>query len=183
MVMDLTVQWPDSNWQATAGLGGVEPLECTDKKRVRVLLPGKQVQEVKVREERLKRREISLKHSFNLKHLLHLNGSLTECDAFKESLELASQLDTMQQKRQELARKRKELIDDQERLVKLIPKVDSRQATQWKNDLVKTETEIRELQRTLMPELEATIHRMENDLQESFHKITLNWRADTGKSK
>ena len=178
MIMEPSFRWQNSHVKVSAAIGQVEEFATPQGRRLRLNLPANKVQEVTLVEHHVICRDIRLDAVMDFYNVIQQNTSLMESRAFRESVNLMSRLEEIRQERQRAENQLSELLKDQERLMKLIPCVDGPQATNWKNDLVKIENEVRQFKRKTLLELSEKLKCAEDDLKRSFRRIKCDWQAN-----
>jgi hypothetical protein len=168
----------DSKLEIAASCDEFGTVDIPNGQRIRVSLESKGQLQVKVTEVRLERQEFALNAYWLAQNVIDLKNPVSHDPAIQQCVDLNQKLDTLQNDLKVQINAAKVLDEEQKRLMKLIPNGHLEQANEWRTDLATAENELRDLKKTVIPQLKQQIQDTEYRLNQSLSRLQFQWASD-----
>jgi hypothetical protein len=167
--------WSDSEIKAMASAGDCHLADITNGKRLRVSLEAKGDLRVTVTEVLIVKTTFELTSRWLQTDIVETTNPLSPPNEVLECVEIQKQIDGWQRQLTEKVLETKTIEEEQKRLMKLIPNAHQDQGNEWRSDLAKSERELRDLQRIVIPKLNSDMHDARKRLKESLLRLRFSW--------
>jgi len=166
---------PGSQMKISVSEGEHEGADIPGGRRIRATLGANAGLIVGVVEELVKAQQFSLDASWLLANFVWLNAPATRSQEIEGCIKLQGQIGAIRSEIGEKQEAAKAIVEQQNRLMGLIPLGHDEQANGWRTDLATAEQELRAIQRAAIPELKARLKKAEAALREALDGLRYEW--------
>lgn len=158
--------------------GQYSTVDTTQGQRISLKLPADGTLTVTVTESLVSSQQWDVYADWLLRSIIEVKHPLSRNKSISKVIELQEKVEAIQNEIEEAEESVKTETGEQERLLKLIPSVHADQANQYKNDLHESETNIRKLKKTTLPQLRKDLEAAEDAVQKALESVKADWKDD-----
>lgn len=170
-----TRQWGGSNLSVSVTEGQQTSVDTPNGCRVGTTLNSNSSLTVTVIEKLVQEQQYSITPYWLETNFVAVDHPLGRNKGIRAIIEAQGSVREIQTNIQELDEEARSLVEEQERLIALIPSLHSDQSNASKNDLAESETKIKDIKKVQLPQLRKELKKAEAALQVAMSKLKTEW--------
>jgi hypothetical protein len=171
--------WPDSRLEVSVSSGVHEELDIPNGQRIRVALESMAFLTVSVKEEQIVEQRFSLNATWLLGNVIGLKAPVSSNKGIQDCIDLQAKIDNLESEIKEKQESAATIVEEQERLMKLIPNGHGEQANAWRTDLANAEKELRDVKRSEIPKLRGQLKESQDALHKALGSLRYQWSEES----
>jgi hypothetical protein len=167
--------WHDSKLEVSVSSGVHEEVDIPSGQRIRATLQARGSLTVSVKEEQIVEQRFSLNATWLLGNVIGLKAPASSNKGIQECIDLQVKIDNLESEIKEKQESAATIVEEQERLMKLIPNGHGEQANAWRTDLANAEKELRDVKRSQIPKLRGQLKETQKALHKALGSLRYKW--------